>query len=104
MNPCGPALNSRVPSAPNTVRPAPGTQAGDVVPENYGMWTLVLDRGRFAVTQEDSQACTWGYGTFTIKGNRIEWLFANGGGIAPDNAINKPGEFSSSAGACTAAC
>jgi hypothetical protein len=34
-----------------------------------------------------------GYGTFTIKGNRIEWLFINGGGIAPDNANNKPGEF-----------
>jgi hypothetical protein len=72
---------------------APGTLAGDVVPENYGTWTLVLDGGRFAVTQEDSQACTWGYGTFAVKGNRMEWLFTDGGGIAPDNAANKPGEF-----------
>ena len=62
------------------------------MPENYGAWTLVLDRGRFAVTQQDSQACTWGYGTFTIKGNRIEWLFTDGGGIAPTNSANKPGE------------
>lgn len=71
---------------------ASGPDAGQVVPENYGTWTLVLDRGHFAITQEDSQACTWGYGTFTIKRNRIEWLFINGGGIAPDNANNKPGE------------
>jgi TRAP-type C4-dicarboxylate transport system substrate-binding protein len=67
--------------------------AGQVVPENYGMWTLVLDRGRFAITQEDAQACTWGYGTFAVKGNRMQWLFTDGGGIAPDNSSNKPGEF-----------
>jgi TRAP-type C4-dicarboxylate transport system substrate-binding protein len=65
----------------------------DIVPENYGTWTLVLDRGRFAVTQEDSQACTWGYGTFAVKGNNMQWLFTDGGGIAPDGAANKPGEF-----------
>jgi len=72
---------------------APGTSPGDVVPENYGTWTLVLDRGRFAITQEDQQACTWGYGRFTIRGDRIEWLFTDGGGIAPTGATNKPGEF-----------
>jgi TRAP-type transport system periplasmic protein len=71
---------------------AGGTSAGDVVPENYGAWTLVLDRGHFAFTQEDRLACTWGYGTFTVRGNKMEWLVANGGGIAPDNATNKPGE------------
>ena len=71
----------------------PGTAPEDTVPENYGAWTLVLDRGRFAFTQRDSLACTWGYGTFTIKGTRIEWLVINGGGIAPDDATNKPGEL-----------
>jgi TRAP-type transport system periplasmic protein len=75
------------------LRAASGTAAGDVVPENYGGWTLVLDRGHFAVTQEDQQACTWGFGTFTVKGDRFEWLFTDGGGIAPDGATNKPGEF-----------
>jgi len=74
------------------LRAASGTSAGDVVPENYGAWTLVLDRGHFAFTQEDRQACTWGYGTFTVRGNKMEWLVINGGGIAPDNATNKPGE------------
>jgi hypothetical protein len=72
---------------------ADGTSQGDEVPENYGMWTLVLDRGRFAFTQEDQQACTWGYGTFKVRGDRFEWLFTDGGGIAPDRATNKPGEF-----------
>jgi TRAP-type transport system periplasmic protein len=72
---------------------ASGTSTGNVVPENYGTWTLVLDRGRFAFTQEDRQACTWGYGTFTVKGDKVEWLFIDGGGIEPDGAANKPGEF-----------
>lgn len=72
---------------------ASGTAAGDVVPENYGAWTLVFDRGHFAVTQEDQQACTWGFGTFTVKGDRFEWLVTDGGGIAPDGAVAHPGEF-----------
>jgi TRAP-type C4-dicarboxylate transport system substrate-binding protein len=74
------------------LRATPGANPGDVVPENYGAWTLVLDRGHFAITQEDPQACTWGYGSFTVTGNRINWLFTDGGGIAPTNSANKPGE------------
>jgi len=78
---------------PAELQATPGTAPGDVVPENYGAWTLVLDRGHFAVTQEDQQACTWGFGTFTVKGDRFEWLVTDGGGIAPDGATDKPGEF-----------
>ena len=65
----------------------------DPVPENYGAWTYVFDRGRFAFTQENEQACSWGYGTYEVKGSRIEWSFINGGGITPTGASNKPGEF-----------
>jgi TRAP-type C4-dicarboxylate transport system substrate-binding protein len=83
----------QVTDTPAELRATPGTGAGDVVPENYGAWTLVLDRGHFAVTQEDQQACTWGFGTFTVKGHRFEWLFIDGGGIAPTGATNHPGEF-----------
>jgi TRAP-type C4-dicarboxylate transport system substrate-binding protein len=72
---------------------AAGASQGDIVPENYGTFTFVIDRGRFAFTQEDKQACTWGYGTFTVTGDRFEWLFTDGGGIAPNGATNKPGEF-----------
>ena len=72
---------------------AAGTPQSDIEPENYGTYTIVIDRGRFAFTQEDRQACTWGYGTFTVKGNEFDQLFTDGGGIAPDGAANKPGEF-----------
>jgi len=79
-------------STPANLR-AIGTPQGDIVPENYGTYTIVIDRGRFAFTQEDRRACTWGYGTFTVHGNQFEQLFTDGGGIAPDDAANKPGEL-----------
>lgn len=72
---------------------AAGTPQGDINPENYGTYTIVIDRGRFAFTQQDLRACTWGYGTFTVKGNQFEQLFTDGGGLAPDGAANKPGEL-----------
>jgi len=70
-----------------------GAPQADIVPENYGTFTMVVDRGRFAVTQENAQACTWAYGTFAVKGDRFEQLVTDGGGIAPTSAANKPGEL-----------
>lgn len=67
--------------------------APEYLAENYGKWIFVLDRGRFADTQENKQACTWGYGTFTVHGSEMDWTFTDGGGIAPNRAYNKPGEF-----------
>jgi TRAP-type C4-dicarboxylate transport system substrate-binding protein len=66
---------------------------GNVVPENYGHWTFVFRGRHFAITQEYRNACTWGYGKLNVKGAQMEWTFTDGGGIAPDNAQNKPGEF-----------
>lgn len=71
---------------------AAGVPQGDIAPGNYGTFTYVIDRGRFAVTLEDKQACAWGYGTFTVRGDRFEQLFTDGGGIPP-GAANKPGEL-----------
>ena len=34
-----------------------------------------------------------GHGTYFVDGNRVEWSVLDGGGIAPNNAANKPGEF-----------
>ena len=61
-------------------------------PENWGHWVFVFDRGRYAITQENKPSCTWGYGRFTVHGNRTRWAFTDGGGIAPSGANNKPGE------------
>ena len=60
--------------------------------ENWGRWTFVFDRDRFAITQENPKACTWGYGTFAVDGNRMSWTFTDGGGIAPTGASDTPGE------------
>jgi TRAP-type C4-dicarboxylate transport system substrate-binding protein len=61
--------------------------------ENWGHWVFVFDRGRFAITQENKTSCTWGYGTYAVNGTRMSWTFEDGGGIAPNNAMNKPGEY-----------
>jgi len=68
--------------------------AGDPVPipENYGSWVYVFHGGRFAFTQEADDACTWGHGTYSVQGDRVEWSMTDGGGLAPNNAANKPGE------------
>jgi TRAP-type C4-dicarboxylate transport system substrate-binding protein len=64
----------------------------DLEEENYGHWVYVVDRGRFAFSQENGPACTWGYGTWKVHGATVEWLFTDGGGEAPNGAMNKPGE------------
>jgi TRAP-type C4-dicarboxylate transport system substrate-binding protein len=61
--------------------------------ENWGHWIYVFDRGRFAYTQENETACTWGYGTYAVDGNRMSWTFEDGGGITPNDAMNRPGEY-----------
>jgi TRAP-type C4-dicarboxylate transport system substrate-binding protein len=69
------------------------TPAGcDPAPENCGTWIFTFGHGRFSITQENGSACTWGYGTYTVTGDVVEWRFVDGGGIAPTNAVNKPGE------------
>jgi TRAP-type C4-dicarboxylate transport system substrate-binding protein len=64
----------------------------DYQAENWGRWIYVFDRGRFAITQENQEACTWGYGTFSVVRSQMTWTFVDGGGIAPNEAQNKPGE------------
>ena len=73
----------------DTDRSAAGPERLD---ENWGNWFFVFDRGRFAITQENKASCTWGYGTYTVDGDRTTWRFTDGGGQAPNGAENKPGE------------
>jgi TRAP-type C4-dicarboxylate transport system substrate-binding protein len=74
----------------DTDRSAAGPEYLD---ENWGHWVFLFDRGRFAITQENETACTWGYGTYAVDGTRMSWTFVDGGGIAPNYAMNKPGEY-----------
>jgi len=65
---------------------------GPVVAENIGHFFWVFDRGRIVQVQESKDACTWGYGTFAVTGDRLTNDMIKGGGIAPNNATAKPGE------------
>jgi len=66
---------------------------GDDIPANYGDWTWVFDRGRFASTQVNSAkaVCTWGYGTFSVQGGELTLTFTDGGGNV-SSGPNEPGE------------
>jgi TRAP-type C4-dicarboxylate transport system substrate-binding protein len=72
---------------------AAGAVPGDLVPENYGAWTIAVKAGRFAFAQDDPQACTWAYGTLKVNGNKVELSVTAGGGISPNGAISQPGEL-----------
>jgi hypothetical protein len=69
-----------------------GVPVSDATPENYGDFVLVIRGARFAFTQSNAKACTWQYGALRIAGDHVEWRFSDGGGRAPTNAQNKPGE------------
>jgi hypothetical protein len=72
-----------------TITPA---VAHSTVPENYGTFVRVFDRGRWALTQHSRTSCYWGYGRYSINGNRVHFVVTDGGGITPTNAGAKPGE------------
>lgn len=63
----------------------------DVNVSNYGKFTVVFAQGHFVITQRNNSACTWQYGTFRLKANRLTLSFVDGGGIGT-TAYNKPGE------------
>jgi hypothetical protein len=98
LKPCKRGATERVATGPTkldgawTMDTDRNAAAPDYRPENWGHWVFVFDRGRFAITQENKPSCTWGYGKFTVDGNRTRWTFTDGGGIAPTDAFNRPGE------------
>ena len=67
--------------------------AGEEGPANEGVFRFVFKRGRFAFTQHFDPTCTWGYGTFTVTGDRLQLSFIDGGGIASGGAANRPGDL-----------
>lgn len=71
---------------------AAGPPGSDVDPANYGTYVFVVSRERFAFTQTNGSECSFGYGTWMVHGQTVEWLFS-GGGAQGSSAANKPGEF-----------
>jgi TRAP-type C4-dicarboxylate transport system substrate-binding protein len=67
----------------------------EATPENWGDFVLVMNHDRFALTQKNALSCTWQYGKLRVKRKqkKLDWSFTNGGGLAPTNSQNKPGEF-----------
>ena len=61
---------------------------------NWGAWTLVLDRGRFAITQDaGDQGCAWAYGALGLGGrNVMRWTVIDAGAVPAGVASNQPGD------------
>ena len=92
-DPLGPTVLDGTWKVTTTPQDAIATGMPDGGPENLGDWVYVVDRGRFAFTQEYGAACTWGYGTWRVNGHQLQMSFLDGGGQAPTGAQNKPGEL-----------
>ena len=69
-----------------------GEESAGLTPENWGHYVFAFARGRWIITQEAPGACTWAYGTFSVRGHRMTWDVTDGGGYGPQNATNRPGE------------
>jgi TRAP-type C4-dicarboxylate transport system substrate-binding protein len=69
-----------------------GERPALLTPENWGHYVFAFSRGRWIITQEAPGACTWAYGTFSVRGHRMTWDVTDGGGSGPQNATNRPGE------------
>jgi len=67
---------------------APTRPGTGIVSKNWGESVFVFDRGRFATTNHNDQACIWAYGRFALNGDTMIWDFEDGGGQAPNNAAN----------------
>jgi TRAP-type transport system periplasmic protein len=75
----------RVHTRPEDLRAA-GASSGEVVPENYGSFEMVLDRGRFTQQQPEGNSAA---GTYTVVGDTVTLTFTRGSG---GENTNRPGE------------
>jgi hypothetical protein len=92
-----PSCGAREAAAPRRPTPLDGVwrtsrpKAPHVQPENFGTIIRVFDRGRYVKQQWSARACTWAYGTYTLRGNEIRLVAIKAGGIAPTNTNARPG-------------
>jgi len=60
--------------------------------ENYGAFRWVLDGGRFEMTQKNGASDRWAKGTYVVRGDVVEFTVEDNGGVAPNDAHERPGE------------
>jgi TRAP-type C4-dicarboxylate transport system substrate-binding protein len=72
--------------APRDLRPS------ERLPEAYGSWQIVLDRGRFRFTERSNQADWFAQGLVRVSGNEMTWTMAGADGHAPDGVPLRNGE------------
>jgi TRAP-type C4-dicarboxylate transport system substrate-binding protein len=63
------------------------------LPEEYGSWQIVLDRGRFRLTERSDQADWFAQGVVRVSGDEMTWTVAGAdGNRAPDGVPLRGGE------------
>jgi TRAP-type C4-dicarboxylate transport system substrate-binding protein len=72
--------------APRDLRPS------QRLPEGYGSWQIVLDRGRFRFTARSDQANWFADGLVRVSGDEMSWTVADADGSAPDGVPLRNGE------------
>ena len=65
---------------------------GDVVEGNWGHYVLVVQDGRYAITQENGAECTWVYGQWRMDDEWVRQMVGGGGGPSTHGTLNRPGE------------
>lgn len=71
---------------------AQGKPERDVVEENWGHYVLVVQDGRYAITQENGAECTWVYGQWRMDDEWVRQTVGGGGGPSTHGTLNRPGE------------
>ena len=64
----------------------------DTVPENYGTWRWVLDRGRFVYDHRNGVAREHATGTYNVTGDIFVFTIKKASGVYPTRTAGKPGE------------
>ncbi|WP_345800467.1 hypothetical protein AAIB33_13440 [Microbacterium sp. AZCO] len=72
-------------------RLAQGYPEYNIADEDWGHYTLVVKDGRFAITQQNDASCTWKYGAWRMNEHLVRETMEDGGGIAPNWVLDKPG-------------
>jgi hypothetical protein len=80
-------------TAPGAARPVDGVYAlriaphqlpaSERLPETYGSWQIVLDRGRFRLTERSAYAHWFADGQVRVNGNEMSWKVVDADALAP---------------------